>query len=95
MSCCAILRTVSENPPVQRTPFIEQIRHGWRARESLLCVGLDPDLNRLPAQYRDGANRIEDGMLDFCRDIVDATADLVCAFKPQIAYFSALSKSSS
>lgn len=29
-------------------------------------------------------------MLDFCRDIVDATADLVCAFKPQIAYFSAL-----
>lgn len=29
-------------------------------------------------------------MLDFCRDMVDATADLVCAFKPQIAYFSAL-----
>ncbi len=73
-----------------RTPFIEQIREGWRVRDSLLCVGLDPDVNRLPRQYRDGANRIEDGMLDFCRDIVDATADLVCAFKPQIAYFSAL-----
>jgi len=82
MTQYAILRAVSERPP-----FIEQIQQGWEARNSLLCVGLDPDLNRLPAQYRDGANRIEDGMLEFCRDIVDATADLVCAFKPQIAYF--------
>ena len=85
MTQYAILRAVSERPP-----FIDQIRYGWQVRSSLLCVGLDPDLNRLPARYRDGANRIEDGMLDFCRDIVDATADLVCAFKPQIAYFSAL-----
>lgn len=74
----------------ERAPFIDQIQQGWRDRNSLLCVGLDPDITRLPQQYRDGANRIEDGMLDFCRDIVDATADLVCAFKPQVAYFSAL-----
>jgi len=81
---CAILRAVSERPP-----FIEQIRQGWDRRDSLLCVGLDPDLSRLPEQYRAGANRIEDGLTAFCRDIVDATADLVCAFKPQIAYFAA------
>jgi len=85
MTQCVILRAVSDRPP-----FIDQIHQGWRQRDSLLCVGLDPDLNRLPAAYRDGANRIEDGMLAFCRDIVDATADLVCAFKPQIAYFAAL-----
>jgi orotidine-5'-phosphate decarboxylase len=85
MTQYAILQAVSH-----RSPFIEQIQQGWRQRNSLLCVGLDPDLNRLPASYRDGADRIEDGILDFCRDIVDATADLVCAFKPQIAYFSAL-----
>jgi len=56
----------------------------------MLCVGLDPDLARLPRCYRDGPNRIEDGISAFCRDIIDATADLVCAFKPQIAYFAAL-----
>jgi len=72
-----------------RPPFIEQIRQGWETRDSLLCVGLDPDLTRLPEQYLRGANRIEDGLTAFCRDIVDATADLVCAFKPQIAYFAA------
>ncbi len=73
-----------------RPPFIEQIRAGWDDRDSLLCVGLDPDLTRLPNQYRDGANSPADGVARFCRDIVDATADIVCAFKPQIAYFAAL-----
>jgi orotidine-5'-phosphate decarboxylase len=73
----------------QRPPFIDQLHQGWAVRGSLLCVGLDPDLNRIPEQYLEGANRIEDGVLAFCRDIVDATADLVCAFKPQIAYFAA------
>lgn len=70
-----------------RTSFIELIRRGWAERDSLLCVGLDPDTNRLPTQYRRDGVR---GVLRFCRDVVDATADLVCAFKPQIAYFAAL-----
>ena len=73
-----------------RPPFIEQIQQGWEDRHSLLCVGLDPDLKKLPHTYIDGANRIADGISAFCRDIIDATADLVCAFKPQIAYFAAL-----
>ena len=84
MTQYAIIRTVNTRPP-----FIELIRQGWNDRDSLLCVGLDPDLNQLPEQYRKGANRVEDGLAAFCRDIVDATADLVCAFKPQIAYFAA------
>jgi orotidine-5'-phosphate decarboxylase len=51
----------------------------------MLCVGLDPDPARFPEPWRD---RI-DATYDFCRAIVDATGDLVCAFKPQIAHFAA------
>lgn len=51
----------------------------------MLCVGLDPDPARFPGAWRD---RI-DATFEFCRAIVDATADAVCAFKPQIAYFAA------
>jgi orotidine-5'-phosphate decarboxylase len=49
----------------------------------MLCVGLDPDPARMPSPLDGDPNAIE----RFCRAIVDATADLVCAFKPQIAYF--------
>jgi orotidine-5'-phosphate decarboxylase len=51
----------------------------------MLCVGLDPDPTRMPAPL-DG---LPDAIVRFCTAIVDATADLVCAFKPQIAHFSA------
>jgi orotidine-5'-phosphate decarboxylase len=51
----------------------------------MLCVGLDPDPKRFPAPW---SNRAE-AIAEFCNAIVDATADLVCAYKPQIAYFSA------
>lgn len=71
----------------KRASFIDLIRQGWAERDSLLCVGLDPDTNRLPTQYRNDSAR---GVVRFCRDVIDATADLVCAFKPQIAYFAAL-----
>ncbi|MEJ2087128.1 MAG: orotidine-5'-phosphate decarboxylase [Gammaproteobacteria bacterium] len=73
----------------RRPPFIDQIHHGWETRHSLLCVGLDPDIDRLPPRYLETTNGLADGVLAFCRDIVDATADLVCAFKPQVAYFAA------
>ena len=53
---------------------------------SLLCVGLDPEPTRYPGRY---AGRV-DATFEFCRDIVDATSDLVCAYKPQVAYFAAM-----
>lgn len=56
-----------------------------RRHESLLCVGLDPEPARLPAPWRGDAGRL----FDFCARIVDATKDLVAAYKPQIAYFAA------
>jgi orotidine-5'-phosphate decarboxylase len=63
----------------------ERLASAWVASGSMLCVGLDPDPARMPAAFT-GA---EDGIERFCRSIVDATADLVCAFKPQIAHFAA------
>lgn len=67
------------------TSFVSQLAARWRAADSLLCVGLDPDPSRFPAHLRSR----DDAIFAFCRDIADATADLVCAFKPQIAYFAA------
>lgn len=63
--------------------FHDQLEHSWTTNRSLLCVGLDPD----PAKYPDAIGDDPDRVFRFCREIVDATADLVCAFKPQIAYF--------
>ncbi len=63
--------------------FTEMLRRRWEGADSLLCVGLDPNPARFPKALQ-GAER---PIFDFCREIVDATADLVCAFKPQIAYF--------
>jgi orotidine-5'-phosphate decarboxylase len=63
--------------------FHQRLRHAWQRSQSMLCIGLDPDPARLPRPL-DGAH---DALERFCREIVDATADLVCAFKPQIAYF--------
>jgi len=65
--------------------FIDKLSAAWTRNDSLLCVGLDPDVARFPAHLQQ-----PDGIVRFCRAIVDATADLVCAFKPQIAYFAAL-----
>jgi orotidine-5'-phosphate decarboxylase len=66
--------------------FGDKLRAAWASSQSLLCVGLDPDPARLPAVLDGESDAIE----RFCCAIVDATADLVCAFKPQIAHFSAL-----
>ena len=65
--------------------FIDMLRAAERKNASLLCVGLDPEPAKFPAALRGDASRI----YDFCAAIVDATADLAIAFKPQIAYFAA------
>ncbi len=65
--------------------FTHMLQRAEAQNHSLLCVGLDPDPARFPAQLKNDASRI----YDFCAAIVDATADLAMAFKPQIAYFAA------
>ena len=66
--------------------FMQSLQHVWKSHNSLVCVGLDPDPTKFPAHLRGRP----DAVFEFCSAIVDATADLVCAFKPQIAHFAAL-----
>lgn len=65
--------------------FTDMLRAAERQNDSMLCVGLDPEPTKFPAHLRGDASKI----YDFCAAIVDATADLAMAFKPQIAYFAA------
>ena len=67
-------------------PFMQQLKDRWNASGSLVCVGLDPEPARFPARF--GGD--PDAVFAFCRDIVDATAEHVCCFKPQVAHFAAL-----
>jgi orotidine-5'-phosphate decarboxylase len=65
--------------------FREALLDAESRHRSLLCVGLDPEPARFPGAWKGDATRI----FEFCARIVDATKDLVIAFKPQIAYFAA------
>ena len=65
--------------------FLTMLRTAQQQNASLLCVGLDPEPSHFPDHIHGDANKI----YDFCAAIVDATADLAIAFKPQIAYFAA------
>jgi orotidine-5'-phosphate decarboxylase len=65
--------------------FTETLAGAWQRNDSLLCVGFDPDPARFPACLQGRAGAI----FEFCASIADATSDLVCCFKPQIAHFAA------
>ena len=67
------------------TNFTTTLAQAWQTNNSLLCVGLDPDPAKFPPHLRGKA----DAIFEFCSAIVSATADVACAFKPQIAYFAA------
>jgi orotidine-5'-phosphate decarboxylase len=67
------------------TGFLGRLAAAQHRNQSLLCVGLDPEPAKFPAPWTGDAARI----FDFCAAIVDATHDLACAFKPQVAYFAA------
>ena len=65
--------------------FRAQLDAATARHASMLCVGLDPEPTKFPLDWRGDERRI----FDFCAAIVDATADRVCAYKPQIAHFAA------
>jgi orotidine-5'-phosphate decarboxylase len=65
--------------------FMDRLRDRWHGADTLVCVGLDPEPAKFPAKFAHDP----DAIFHFCRDIVDATAPYVCAFKPQIAHFAA------
>lgn len=63
--------------------FADKLTAAWAKNNSLLCVGLDPDPARLPSA-------VTGDILAFNKAIIDATADLVCAYKPNSAFYEAL-----
>lgn len=73
------------DPKEHSMTFTLSLAAAWQKNHSLLCVGLDPDPAKFPAHLKGR----DEAILEFCTAIVDATADLVCCFKPQIAYFAA------
>lgn len=71
-----------EHHTMNQTELLETIR----AKRSFLCVGLDPDPDRIPAHLGEGAEAV----LAFNLAIIEATADLAVAFKPNLAFYEAL-----
>jgi orotidine-5'-phosphate decarboxylase len=61
--------------------FTEKLKKITESQRSLLCIGLDPDPKLMPEKI---------GVYDFIKAIVDATSDLVCAYKPNVAFFEAM-----
>jgi orotidine-5'-phosphate decarboxylase len=66
--------------------FLEKLLQASRDNDSLLCVGLDIDLTRVPVSILEK----DDPIFSFNRAIIDATADLVCAYKPNLAFYEAM-----
>ncbi len=65
--------------------FFEQLKTAWVRNDSLVCVGLDPELEKFPQALAGQPSPI----FQFNCAIIDATADLVCAYKPQFAHYAA------
>ena len=65
--------------------FMQMLEKAQTKNQSMLCVGLDPEPSKFPKSFQNSS----DSIFEFCARIVDATHDLVLAFKPQIAYFAA------
>jgi orotidine-5'-phosphate decarboxylase len=68
--------------------FLEKLLVATRTNNSLLCVGLDPEPSRFPANY--AGKPVAQAVRDFCLSIIEATAPYVCAFKPNSAFFEVL-----
>ena len=65
--------------------FVAKLAQAWERNDSLVCVGLDPEIERFPPHVLEDASPI----FQFNRAVVDATRDLVCAYKPQFAHYAA------
>lgn len=68
--------------------FLEKLLAAERQNHSLLCVGLDPEPERLPDHLR--AQPVERGIVQFCQAIIAATAPYASVFKPNLAFFEVL-----
>jgi orotidine-5'-phosphate decarboxylase len=67
------------------TTFRDRLRGAVETNRSLLCVGLDPELPKLPASLR--ALPADEALTTFLGAMIDATSDLVCCYKPNLAFY--------
>jgi orotidine-5'-phosphate decarboxylase len=65
--------------------FMKLLQERWSSANTMLCVGLDTDLLKIPEFLKNQ----KQPLFEFNKQIIDATHDLVCAYKPQIAYYAA------
>jgi uridine monophosphate synthetase len=77
------------------TGFFSKLAAAVERNQSLLCVGLDPAPNQIPTYFRnkhpgDSPTALADAIVAWNRAIITETADLVCAYKPNIAFYEAL-----
>ena len=70
--------------------FFTKLEAAVQRNQSLLCVGLDPAPDQIPAAYRQGDQNTAEAILAWNRAVIAQTADLVCAYKPNIAFYEAL-----
>lgn len=63
--------------------FLEKLQERQRKTQAILCVGLDPDLEKMPRAIATGPRPL----YEFCRRIVEVTAEYAAAFKPNLAFF--------
>jgi uridine monophosphate synthetase len=72
------------------TTFFDKLDAAVESNQSLLCVGLDPTPAQLPARHRQDNGDLVAGLLAWNRAVIEATTDLVCTYKPNIAFYEAL-----
>lgn len=70
--------------------FSEKLKKAVTSSRSTLCVGLDPNLDRLPSAIKQQHAAPEEQVVSFCRQVIEATSDFCCAYKPNAAFFEAL-----
>lgn len=64
--------------------FLEKLKRASKKNKSHLCIGLDPDISKIPEYYLE----TDDPLFHFSKEIIDKTKDLVCAYKPNLAFYS-------
>lgn len=78
---------------IAKENFFTSIKHNWEKRNTLACVGLDSEYLRLPDSVKVSGNtrkeQITKSLLQFNKEIIDSTSDLVCCYKLQFAFYAA------
>jgi orotidine-5'-phosphate decarboxylase len=78
---------MTEQQEISTQTFISKLERRWQ-QGNFVCVGLDSDYDRLPATVK-SIGSVEEALFVFNRDIIDATHELVCAYKPNAAFYEA------